>query len=319
MKYVVFIMRTMNPWHAIAFFSVNHLHGIVALGSVVLCITGGEALFADMGHFGRSPIQLSWYGLVLPGLLLNYYGQGALLMQRPELIKVNPFYALAPNTLLIPLVALATLASIIASQSMISGVYSLTQQAIQLGFIPRMPIIHTSKQTKGQIYMPTVNWMLMVACLSLVLVFRESTRLAAAYGIGVTATMAITSWMYFEVTRIKWKWPLWQSITSLTIFLLLDGAFLGANLLKIVDGGWITIAIAASILTIMITWRDGRKLLTRHYSMMRIPTEVFLKDLASYRPQRIAGTAVFMPITPDGIPIPCFIILNIMRPCMKRC
>jgi KUP system potassium uptake protein len=245
---------------------------------------------------------LSWYSLVLPGLLLNYYGQGALLMQRPELVNVNPFYALAPGILLIPMVALATMASIIASQAMISGVYSLTQQAIQLGFIPRMPIIHTSRQTKGQIYMPTVNWMLMIACLSLVHVFRESTRLAAAYGIAVTATMAITSWMYFEVTRIKWKWPLWQSVTILVLFLLLDCAFLGANLLKIVDGGWITIAIAASILTIMITWHDGRKLLARHYSMMRIPTEVFLKDMASYRPQRINGTAVFMSITPDGIP-----------------
>lgn len=296
------ILAALNPACAIHFFSINHLHGIVVLGSVVLCITGGEALYADMGHFGLAPIRLSWYGIVLPGLVLNYYGQGAELMLRPELINVNPFYALTPRTLLFPLVALATLATIIASQAMISGVYSLTQQAIQLGFIPRMHIIHTSEHTKGQIYMPTVNWMLMIACLTLVLVFRESSRLAAAYGIAVTATMAITSYMFFEVTRIRWKWPLWKSSVILAIFLLLDCAFLGANLLKIADGGWITITIAACILTAMITWRDGRALLAKHYSLMRIPSDVFLKDIAGYKPKRTDGAAVFMSITPDGIP-----------------
>jgi KUP system potassium uptake protein len=296
------ILTAMNPVHAVNFFAINHVHGIVVLGSVVLCITGGEALYADMGHFGRRPIRLTWYGIVLPGLILNYYGQGALLLHNPDLTSVNPFYALAPKSLLYPLVALATFATIIASQAMISGVYSLTQQAIQLGFIPRMHIIHTSRQTRGQIYMPMVNWMLMIACLTLVLAFQESSRLAGAYGIAVTATMAITSFMYFEVTHIRWKWPLWQSSTLLILFLLLDGAFLSANLLKIVDGGWITICIAASILVVMITWRDGRAYLARYYGLMRIPAPVFLKDIAGYNPQRTAGTAVFMSISPDGIP-----------------
>ena len=296
------ILAAIDPRQAIGFFVHNGLHGFLVLGAVVLCITGGEALYADMGHFGRLPIRLSWYGAVLPGLVLNYYGQGALLLQHPELVEVNPFYALVPRSLLYPMVALATTATIIASQAMISGVYSLTQQAVQLGFAPRMHIVHTSEQTKGQIYMPTVNWMLMFACLSLVLAFKESTRLAAAYGIAVTATMAITSFIFYTVTRLRWHWPLWRAGLLLALFLALDGSFLGANLLKVADGGWITVCIATAILVAMVTWRDGRAVLAKHYSLMKIPTEVFLKDLASYRPQRIAGTAVFMSISPEGIP-----------------
>jgi KUP system potassium uptake protein len=296
------ILTALNPIHAVNFFAVNHFHGIVALASVVLCITGGEALYADMGHFGRFPIRLTWYSIVLPGLVLNYYGQGALLLDNPDIANVNPFYALVPESLLYPMVALSTLATIIASQAMISGVYSLTQQAIQLGFTPRMHIIHTSKEAIGQIYLPTVNWMLMIACISLVLLFKESSRLAAAYGIAVTATMAITSFMYFEVTRIKWNWPMWKSASLLAIFLAFDCSFLGANLLKIVDGGWITISIALAVLTVMITWRDGRAILARHYGMMRMPTDIFLKDIAEYNPQRTSGTAVFMSISPEGVP-----------------
>ncbi len=296
------ILHALDPRQAIHFFLSNGFHGFLVLGAVVLCITGGEALYADMGHFGRLPIRLSWYGAVLPGLILNYFGQGALLLDAPQLVEVNPFYALVPKTLLYPMVALATTATIIASQAMISGVFSLTQQAMQLGFTPRMHIIHTSEHTKGQIYLPTVNWLLMLACLSLVLAFKESTRLAAAYGIAVTATMAITSYIFFKVTRMRWRWPLWQSGLLLTIFLFLDCSFLGANLLKVADGGWITIGIALAILTIMITWRDGRAILAKHYGLMKIPTEVFLKDIAAYKPQRIAGTAVFMSISPEGIP-----------------
>ncbi len=296
------ILAALNPYHALTFFQINQGHGYLVLGAVVLCITGGEALYADMGHFGRLPVRLSWYGAVLPGLVLNYYGQGALLLEQPHLVNVNPFYALVPASMLIPMVILSTTATIIASQAMISGVYSLTQQAIQLGFSPRMRIIHTSERTRGQIYMPTVNWMLMLACLSLVLAFKESTRLAAAYGIAVTATMAITSFLFFQVTRVRWRWPLWQGGLLLALFLLLDCAFLGANLLKIVDGGWITILIALSLLTMMVTWRDGRAILARHYSLMKIPAEVFLKDIADYKPQRISGAAVFMSISPDGIP-----------------
>ncbi|MGB9082856.1 MAG: KUP/HAK/KT family potassium transporter, partial [Desulfuromonadaceae bacterium] len=230
------------------------------------------------------------------------FGQCALLLQNPDIAAVNPFYALAPKSLLYPLVGLATLSTIIASQAMISGVYSLTQQAMQLGFTPRMRIVHTSEHAKGQIYMPSVNWALMLACLTLVLVFKESSKLAAAYGFAVTGTMTITSLLYFQVTRYKWKWPLWQSILLLVLFLFFDSSFLGANLLKVVDGGWITICIAAVISTSMITWRDGRALLKKHYSLFKMPTKVFLEDLAEYSPSRTSGTAVFMSISPDGIP-----------------
>ncbi len=296
------ILAALNPYYMINYFAVNHLHGAVALASVVLCITGCEALYADMGHFGRLPIRLTWYVVVLPGLLLNYLGQGAYLLQNPGVDAINPFFALVPKTLLYPLVALATVSTIIASQAMISGVYSLTQQAIQLGFAPRMLIIHTSEKAKGQIYIPSVNWLVMIACLTLVIVFKESSRLAAAYGFAVTASMTITSIMYFQVTRIKWNWPLWQSLALLTLFLIFDSSFLAANTFKVVDGGWITICIATAILIAMTTWRDGRALLAKHYGLMRLPTDVFLKDLAKYSPQRTAGTAVFMSINPEGIP-----------------
>jgi len=295
------ILAALNPVHAVEFFAANGFHGMLALGSVVLCITGGEALYADMGHFGRLPIRLSWYTIVLPGLILNYFGQGALLLEHPEMAS-NPFYGLVPPVLLYPMVALSTVATIIASQAMISGVYSLTQQAIQLGFTPRMHIVHTSERAVGQIYLPSVNWMLMIACISLVLVFEESSRLAAAYGIAVTATMAITSILYFEVTRLNWNWPLWKGLPLLALFLFFDGTFLGANLLKIVDGGWFTLSLAGLIFAIMTTWRDGRSLLARHYGHMRVPVEVFLKDMDTYQPMRTPGTAVFMSISPEGVP-----------------
>ena len=295
------ILSALNPVWAVKFFSINNLHGIVVLGSVVLCITGGEALYADMGHFGRLPIRLSWYCIVLPGLLLNYFGQGALLLDHPDM-AFNPFYALVPKLMLYPMVVLSTAATIIASQAMISGVYSLTQQAIQLGFTPRMHIVHTSSQAIGQIYLPTVNWMLMIACIGLVLVFQESSRLAAAYGIAVTATMAITSILYFEVLRLNWKWPLWKALPLLVLFLFFDCCFLGANLLKIVDGGWFTLSLALAILLVMVTWRDGRAILARHYGHMRMPVDIFLRDIAEYKPQRTSGTAVFMSISPEGVP-----------------
>lgn len=296
------ILAALNPLYMIEYFALNHVHGTVALASVVLCITGCEALYADMGHFGRLPIRLTWYLVVLPGLMLNYFGQGAYLLQHPDINDINPFFALAPKGGLYPLVVLATVSTIIASQAMISGVYSLTQQAIQLGFTPRMRIVHTSEAAQGQIYIPTVNWMVMIACLTLVLVFRESSRLAAAYGFAVTASMTITSTMYFQVTRIKWNWPLWQSVALLALFLFFDSTFLAANMLKVVDGGWITICIATALLVAMITWRDGRALLAKHYELMRMPVDIFLNDLAKYSPQRTAGTAVFMTINPEGIP-----------------
>lgn len=295
------ILSALNPVWAVRFFSVNHLHGIVVLGSVVLCITGGEALYADMGHFGRLPIRISWYCVVLPGLLLNYFGQGALLLDHPEM-AFTPFYALVPKSMLYPMVVLSTAATIIASQAMISGVYSLTQQAMQLGFTPRMHIVHTSSQAIGQIYLPTINWMLMLACIGLVLVFQESSRLAAAYGIAVTATMAITSILYFEVSRINWKWSIWKALPLLILFLFFDVAFLSANLLKIVDGGWFTLSLALTILLVMVTWRDGRAILARYYGHMRIPVPIFLRDIAEYKPHRISGTAVFMSISSEGVP-----------------
>ena len=297
------ILAALDPRQAISFFLRNGLHGFVVLGGVVLCITGGEALYADMGHFGRLPIRLSWYGAVSARSGPQLLWSGGAVAAPSRTGRGQPVLRPgAPDRCSIPWWACATMATIIASQAMISGVYSLTQQAIQLGFTPRMHIIHTSEQTKGQIYMPTVNWMLMIACLSLVLAFKESTRLAAAYGIAVTATMAITSFIYFKVTSIRWQWPWWQSASLLALFLFFDCSFLGANLLKITDGGWITLCIAVSILIAMMTWRDGRAILAKHYSLMKIPTEVFLKDIAGYKPQRISGTAVFMSISPEGIP-----------------
>jgi KUP system potassium uptake protein len=296
------VLAALNPIHVFAYFSANGLHGTASLASVVLCITGCEALYADMGHFGRLPIRLTWYFVILPGLVLNYFGQGAYLLTHQDTVNLNPFYALTPKGWLYPLVIMATIATVIASQALISGVYSLTQQAIQLGFMPRMWIIHTSEKIKGQIYVPTVNWMLMIACLTLVVVFGESSRLAAAYGLAVTASMTITSIIYFYVTRIKWNWPLWQSLSLLLLFLIFDCSFLTGNVFKIVDGGWITLSIGSVILIIMITWRDGRAILAKHYELMRMPTNVFLNDLAKYSPQRTAGTAVFMSIHSEGIP-----------------
>ena len=296
------ILVALNPIHALNFFALNHLHGIISLASVVLCITGCEALYADMGHFGRFPVRVSWYGMVLPCLVLNYFGQCALLLHNPTTSGANPFFALAPAGMLYPMVGLATIATIIASQAMISGVFSLTQQAIQLGFAPRMRIIHTSAATKGQIYMPTVNWLLMLAGLTLVLTFQHSSRLAAAYGFAVTGTMTVTSLLFFQVSSCKWRWPVWQSAALLGLFLSFDAAFLGANVFKIVDGGWITLVIAGMIAVSMMTWREGRAILAEHYSLMRMPVSVFLADLARYSPARTPGMAIFMTISPEGVP-----------------
>lgn len=295
------ILTAVNPLHAFNFFITNRLHGMVALGAVVLCITGGEALYADMGHFGRQPIKISWYTIVMPSLLLNYFGQGALLMTTP-LASNNPFYAMVPHSLLYLMVTLATMASVIASQSMISGIFSLTQQAIQLGFCPRMRIVHTSEKVKGQIYLPGLNLAIMVACLTVVLVFRESSRLAAAYGIAVTATMAITSLLYFAVLRWRWRWPLWKGVTVLSLFLCFDLAFLGANLLKIIDGGWFTLLLASGILLCMLTWRDGRRIIATKLTASALPMDRFIDDMQIKSPHRVPGTAVFMAVSPTGTP-----------------
>lgn len=295
------ILLAIDPLWAYRFFAANHLHGMVVLGSVVLCITGGEALYADLGHFGRGAIRLSWLGLAFPALLLNYFGQGALLLEHPDL-AYNPFYGLVPRVILYPMVVLSTVATIIASQAMISGVFSLTQQAVQLGYSPRVQIVHTSHETRGQIYVPAVNYGLMVACIGLVLAFRESSRLAAAYGIAVTATMTITSILYFFVISRTWRWAPWKAASLVTLFLIFDIAYFGANLLKVVDGGWFTLTVATGIMVAMVTWRDGRSYLAQKLLATRLPIELFLEDVAQHKPQRVYGTAVFMSVSPVGTP-----------------
>ncbi|HEU6438665.1 MAG TPA: potassium uptake protein [Nitratidesulfovibrio sp.] len=297
------VFAAISPTYAVRFFMENHLHGMIVLGSVVLCITGGEALYADMGHFGARPIRLSWMAVVFPALMCNYLGQGAMLLGDPEL-AFNPFYALVPRPLLYPMVALSTVATVIASQAMISGVYSLTQQGIQLGFVPRMRIIHTSEETRGQIYLPGVNWMLMIACVGLVLAFRESSRLAGAYGIAVTATMGMTSLLYYAVARQRWGWRAWQAVPLVALFLVFDGAFLSANLLKIMDGGWFTLLLALGIMILMLTWRDGRAALSARFAAASVPFGTFLDGVRRTKPLRVPGTAVFMSVNPTGTPLP---------------
>ncbi|WP_461661575.1 potassium transporter Kup [Humidesulfovibrio sp.] len=297
------ILAAVNPYYAVRFFAENHFHGMVVLGSVVLCITGGEALYADMGHFGRTPIRLSWYSMVLPALLLNYFGQGALLLADPEK-AFNPFYGLVPEFLLYPMVGLATMATVIASQAMISGVFSLTQQAVQMGFCPRIRIVNTSAHTKGQIYLPGVNRAMMVACVGLVLAFKSSSGLAAAYGIAVTIDMTITSIFFFFVMSMLWRWPAWKTVPLLALFLLFDVSFLGSNLLKILDGGWFTLTVAALLMTAMLTWRDGKRGLGRQFAAMGLPINLFLESLVALdRPIRTPGTAVFMSVSSTGTPI----------------
>ncbi|MCE5334138.1 MAG: potassium transporter Kup [Desulfobacteraceae bacterium] len=296
------ILMAVNPAYAVDFFALNKMHGMIVLGSVVLCITGGEALYADLGHFGSKAIRISWLAIAFPALLLNYFGQGALILENPELAS-NPFYGLVPRAILYPMVALATMAAVIASQAMISGVFSLTQQAVQLGFLPRVQIVHTSGETRGQIYVPQVNWTLMLACIGLVLVFGNSSRLAAAYGIAVTATMGITSILYFFLLIRGWKWPLWKAVPLVALFLAFDLAFFGANLLKVLDGGWFTIAIAICITIVMITWRDGRAALARRMLQTRMMIEPFVKDVAERLPHRVPGTAVFLTVSAEVTPL----------------
>ncbi len=296
------VLWAINPIYAVRFFMVNHLHGIVVLGSVVLCITGAEALYADLGHFNKNTIRLSWLYIVWPCLLCNYFGQGALLLRSPE-TAVNPFYGLAPRVLLYPLLVIATIATIIASQAMISGVFSLSQQAIQLGLLPRLRIMHTSSETKGQIYMPFVNRFLLVACVILVLIFQSSGRLAGAYGLAVTATMSITSLIYFFVVWRTWERPLWQAALLVGSFLLFDGMYFSANLFKLLDGGWITIGVAAAVAVVMTAWKDGRSEISRIVMKQRVPEELFLSDVADKKPLRVPGTAVFLSVSPEGIPV----------------
>jgi KUP system potassium uptake protein len=296
------VLEALSPVHALRFFANHHGHGFLVLGAVVLVITGGEALYADMGHFGRRPIRLAWYAFVMPALLLNYFGQGALVLENPA-AGANPFYAMVPPGLIYPMVILATMATIIASQALISGAFSLTRQAIQLGFFPRVTIIHTSGEAEGQIYIPEINAALLVACVWLVLSFKESSALAAAYGIAVTGTMSITSVIYFQVLTRAWHWPRWRAIPLVGLFLVFDLAFFGANLMKFFDGGWFPVGLAAVIFVVMTTWKKGRALLARNLADKLLPVSLFLEDLKSMKPPRVPGTAVFMSSNPNGVPV----------------
>ncbi|MDB4982987.1 MAG: trkD [Myxococcales bacterium] len=295
------ILGAVNPVHAARFFYEHRLHGFLVLGSVVLCITGGEALYADMGHFGIKPIRRAWSLCVFPALLLNYFGQGALLLERPEAAS-NPFYALVPGPWLYPMVVLATLATVVASQALISGAFSLTRQAVQLGYLPRVTIVHTSGKTEGQIYIPEVNGLLMFACLALVLGFRESSNLADAYGIAVTGTMSITSVLFYTVARRRWNWSRARAGTVLALFLTFDLAFFAACSAKILHGGWFPLLVAAGILVVMLTWKKGRTLLGEKIAAEALPLEVFLEDIDMTNPVRVPGTAVFLTSTRRGTP-----------------
>jgi KUP system potassium uptake protein len=295
------ILKAVNPWHAAEFFGRHGLAGMVVLGSVVLVVTGGEALYADMGHFGKRPIRVAWFGMVLPALVLNYFGQGALLLRDPAAIH-NPFYSLVPDWGLYPMVLVATGAAITASQALISGAFSLTQQAVQLGYSPRVTIIHTSKKQHGQIYIPEVNQGLAFACVALVLGFQNAANLAGAYGVAVTGTMTVTTIIFAFVTRTRWQWPWWKVILTSAPLLAVDVAFASANLLKITRGGWFPLLVAALIFTLMSTWKRGRALVSRKLSEGALPIELFLQDLERRSPPRVSGTAVFMTSDASGAP-----------------
>jgi KUP system potassium uptake protein len=287
------VLAAVNPLHGARFFGQNGGAGFLVLGAVVLCITGGEALYADMGHFGKRPIRLAWLGLAMPALTLNYFGQGALLLQQPA-ARESPFFMLAPAWALSPLVGLATLATIVASQALISGAFSLTHQAVQLGYCPRITVKHTSRTEIGQIYVPEVNWAIGLACIALVLGFKSSSNLAAAYGIAVTGTMSITTLLFHRVMRDLWRWPRWKTWPLTVGFLAVDLSFFGANIIKFEEGGWVPVVAAIAVFTLMSTWKRGRTLLAAMLRDAGLPLELFLDDVARRKPVRIPGTAVFM-------------------------
>jgi KUP system potassium uptake protein len=293
------ILQALEPWHALQFFQANPVLGFFSLGAAVLALTGAEALYADMGHFGRSPIQLAWFGLVLPALVLNYFGQGALLLRDPAAIA-NPFYLLAPEWLLYPMVALATAATVIASQAVISGAFSITQQAIQLGFSPRMEISHTSDREIGQIYLPGINWTLLIAVLALVIGFGSSTNLAAAYGIAVTGTMFITDLLAFVVARYVWGWPFWRAFLGALPFAVIDLAFFSANSVKILDGGWFPLVFGLAVYLMLSTWKRGREMLSERLAADAVDTRSFIRGVRDV--PRVPGTAVFLTPRPDNVP-----------------
>ncbi len=295
------ILKAVNPQYAVHFLFGESKLAFGVLGSVLLCVTGGEALYADMGHFGRTPIRRSWFYFVWPALLCNYFGQGALLLRDPA-AAANPFYALVPSIMLYPMVALATSAAVIASQAVISGTFSLTRSAIQLGFLPRLKIVHTSALTQGQIYMPAVNWALGLACIALVLTFQRSSNLAGAYGIAVTGNMTITSVLFYFVARHTWGWPRHKLKLLVALFLVFDLTYLGAAMAKLTGGGWMPLALAVLIAATMTTWKAGRWYLGARLKSVALPLELLQEDLREGRIKRVPGIAVFMASNPDGAP-----------------
>jgi KUP system potassium uptake protein len=295
------ILVALNPYYALRFFRSHGVAAFMALGGVVLAVTGTEALYADMGHFGKTPIRRAWLFFVLPALLLNYFGQGALLLRQPE-VSANPFYLLVPHALLYPMVALATAAAVIASQAVISGAYSMTREAVQLGFSPRMRVVHTSSHMAGQIFVPWINGMLLVLVIAAVIGFRSSENLGAAYGIAVTGTMVVTTLLMLVVAARLWHWKLPWIIAVGAIFLIVDLAFFGANLLKVEHGGWFPLALGILVFTVMTTWRRGRELVLRQLQHGGLALQPFIASIGEYPPTRVPGTAVFMTANPAAVP-----------------
>lgn len=296
------VLKALSPHYAILFLAENTKIAFVVLGAVFLVVTGAEALYADMGHFGLRPIRMAWFSVAFPALVLNYFGQGALLLSNPAAVQ-NPFYMLAPSWAVYGLVALSTAAAVIASQALITGAYSLTMQAIQLGLLPRLRILHTSHSTRGQIYMPQVNWFLMISCLGLVLSFRSSSSLAAAYGIAVSLTMLITTCLFYWAARNLWKWPVWLSLLVCSVFMVVEVAFVAANSLKFFQGGWFPVVVGGILCVCMTTWRTGRKILRERLAGSNMPFDLFLEDLAANPPRRVPGTAIFLSGSGAGTPL----------------
>jgi KUP system potassium uptake protein len=296
------VLGAINPLQAIQFFSRNGLSGFIVLGAVFLAVTGGEALYADIGHFGTAPIRLTWFVVVLPALTLNYFGQGALLLRHPD-AAVNPFFRMAPAWSLYPLVALATAAAIIASQAIISGAFSLTMQAIQLGYMPRLRVHYTSARVIGQIYVPVVNWALMLSSIGLVLGFGTSSHLAAAYGVAITTTMLITTILFYVVARRRWHWPAAAALPVAAFFITIDLAFFGANMIKVAHGGWFPLLVSTSILFLMLTWRKGRRVLGQRLGDICLPLDAFLPSVKAESIRRVPGTAVYMSGNRQGTPL----------------
>ena len=295
------ILAALNPLHSLTFLGGHGTASFVVLGAVVLAVTGAEALYADMGHFGKGAVRIAWFSLVGPALVLNYFGQGAILIARPETVQ-NPFYLLLPGWSLYPMVVLATVATVIASQATISGAYSLTKQAIQLGFLPRMTVVQTSARERGQIYIPGINWLLLAAVLAAVVGFGSSSRLASAYGVAVTATMLVDTLLTFFVVRFAWGYPLWLCLIATGFFAIVDAAFFSATLLKIADGGWFPLLIGAIVFTVMTTWRQGRSIMFNRLRASSVLLKPFLDSLFVEPPRRVPGTAVFLTATPEVTP-----------------